>query len=178
MSVLLWYSHIRRTMTLLLSYFARKIDNQTRPPDLARLVAMCSWITYDVLPLLSTKCINATFISGVECYIKDKKISWSLYLHIRISCTCNLSNWPMEHCPTVFHYNDVIMSASASPITSLTIVYSTVYSLRSKKTSNLRVTGLCEGDSPVTGELPAQRASNAENVSIWWRHHAQRHGFV
>ena len=41
---------------------------------------------------------------------------------------------------------------------------------RSKKTSKLRVTGLCEGNSPVTGEFPAQRASNAENVSIWWRH--------
>ena len=42
---------------------------------------------------------------------------------------------------------------------------------RSKKEPNLRVTGLCEGNSPVTGEFPAQRASNAENVSIWWRHH-------
>ena len=42
---------------------------------------------------------------------------------------------------------------------------------RSKKTSKLRVTGLCEGNSPVTGEFPAPRASNAENVSIWWRHH-------
>ena len=41
---------------------------------------------------------------------------------------------------------------------------------RSKKTSKLRVTGLCEGNSPVTGEFPAQRASNADNVSIWWRH--------
>ena len=42
---------------------------------------------------------------------------------------------------------------------------------RSKETSKLRVTGLYEGNSPVTGEFPAQRASNAENVSIWWRHH-------
>ena len=42
---------------------------------------------------------------------------------------------------------------------------------RSKKTLKLRVTGLCEGNSPVTGEFPSQRASNAENVSIWWRHH-------
>ena len=41
---------------------------------------------------------------------------------------------------------------------------------RSKKTSKLGVTGLCEGNSLVTGEFPAQRASNAENVSIWWRH--------
>ena len=24
---------------------------------------------------------------------------------------------------------------------------------------------------PVTGEFPAQRASNVENVSIWWLHH-------
>ena len=37
---------------------------------------------------------------------------------------------------------------------------------RSKKTWKLRVTGLCEGYSPVTGELPSQRASNAENISI------------
>ena len=42
---------------------------------------------------------------------------------------------------------------------------------RSKKTSKLRVAGLCEGNSPGTGEFPAQMASNAENVSIWWRHH-------
>ena len=71
-----------------------------------------------------------------------------------------------------WYYNDVIISTIASQITSLTIVYSTVYSRRrSKKTSKLRVTGLCEGNSPVTCEFPAQRASNAENISIWWRHH-------
>ena len=44
---------------------------------------------------------------------------------------------------------------------------------RSKKTSKLRVTGLCVGNPPVTGEFPAQRASNAKNVSIWRRHHAR-----
>ena len=38
---------------------------------------------------------------------------------------------------------------------------------RSKKTSKLRVTGLWAGNSPVT----AQMASNAQNVSISWRHH-------
>ena len=30
---------------------------------------------------------------------------------------------------------------------------------------------LCAGNSPLTGEFPAQRASIAEIVSIWWRHH-------
>ena len=42
---------------------------------------------------------------------------------------------------------------------------------KSKKTSKLRVTGLCAGNSPETVEFPAQMASNAENASIWWRHH-------
>ena len=42
---------------------------------------------------------------------------------------------------------------------------------RTKKTYKFRVTGLCAGNSLVTGEFPAQMASNAENVSIWWRHH-------
>ena len=70
------------------------------------------------------------------------------------------------------HYDDVIMGAMASHITSLMIVYSTVYSgADQSKHQNLRVIGLCGGNSPGTGKFPAQMASNAENVSIWWRHH-------
>ena len=45
-----------------------------------------------------------------------------------------------------------------------------LFKRRSKKTSKLRVTGLCAGNSPVTGEFPVQMASDAENVSIWWHH--------
>ena len=56
------------------------------------------------------------------------------------------------------------MGATASQITSIT--FSQPF-----KTSKLCVTGLCAGNSPGTGEFPAQMASNAENVSIWWRHH-------
>ena len=44
---------------------------------------------------------------------------------------------------------------------------------KSQKTSKLRVTDLCEGNSLVTDEFPAQMTSNAENASIWWRHHVQ-----
>ena len=46
-----------------------------------------------------------------------------------------------------------------------------VFRHRSKKTSKLCVTGLCAGNSPEAGEFPAQMASKAEDVSIWWRHH-------
>ena len=65
------------------------------------------------------------------------------------------------------------MGAIASQIASLTIVYSIVYSdADKKKPSKLHVTGLCAGNSPGTGEFPAQMASYVENVSIWWHHHA------
>ena len=49
-----------------------------------------------------------------------------------------------------------------------------LFGRRSKKTSKFRVTGLCAGNSPGTGEVSAQMASNAENVSIWWRNHVGR----
>ena len=49
-------------------------------------------------------------------------------------------------------------------------LFNRLFRRRSMKTSKLCVTGLSEGNSPVTGEFPAQRTSNAENVSFWWRH--------
>ena len=70
------------------------------------------------------------------------------------------------------HYRDIMMTTMASQITSLTIVCSTVYSgADQRKTSKLLVTGICAGNSTVTGEFPAQRCSNTESVSNWWRHH-------
>ena len=58
------------------------------------------------------------------------------------------------------------MSVMASQITSLAIVYSTVYpgaDQRKHQSSALLAF--------VTGEFPAEMASNTENVSSWWRHH-------
>ena len=55
----------------------------------------------------------------------------------------------------------------------LDCLFNCLFMCRSKETSKLRVIGLCAGNSPVTGEFPAQTASNAENVSVWWRHHDQ-----
>ena len=73
----------------------------------------------------------------------------------------------------IHHYSDVIMGAIASQITSLTIVYSTVDSEadQRKHQSSASLAFVQAGNSPGTGEFPAQMASNAENVSIWWRHH-------
>ena len=63
------------------------------------------------------------------------------------------------------------MGAMASQVTSPTIVYSTVYSgADQRKHQSSASLAFCVMNSPVTGEFPAQITSNAENVSIWWRH--------
>ena len=83
------------------------------------------------------------------------------------------------------YYNDAFMSTMTSHITGVSIVYSAVCSGadQRKQQSSVLVAlcvenaaiwwrhCLCGGNSPATGEFPAQRASYAENVSIWWRHH-------
>ena len=69
------------------------------------------------------------------------------------------------------HYSDVIMRDGVSKHRRLDGLLNHLFRQRPKKTSKLRVTGLCEGHSPVTPESPAQRTSNTENISIWWRHH-------
>ena len=69
------------------------------------------------------------------------------------------------------HYSDVIMDTMASQITSLTIVHWNVYSGADQRKYQIAASLAFAGNSPVTGEFPAQRASNAESVPIWWRHH-------
>ena len=46
---------------------------------------------------------------------------------------------------------------------------------RSSQKTSKRVTGHCEGKSHVAGELRVQRANNAENVLIGWRHRENKH---
>ena len=110
--------------------------------------------------------------SGNTDWFPEHRISTRYsYVHLRVM----KHGGQDKHYSTTWHYNVVIMGSMASQVTSLTIVYSTVYSrCSSKKASKLRVTGLCAGNSPVTGEFPGQRTSNAENVSIWWRHHEKK----
>ena len=66
---------------------------------------------------------------------------------------------------SVWHYGDIIMGAIASQITSLTIVYSTVYSdaYQRKHQSSASLA--------FDRWIPRTKGSSAENISIWWRHH-------
>ena len=80
---------------------------------------------------------------------------------------CSMAELGRTNSSSCEHYSAVIMNAMVSQITSLM----TFIQVQIKENWKFRVTGLCEGNSPVTGEFPAQWASNEENVSIWWRHH-------
>ena len=88
------------------------------------------------------------------------------------ACTHTALNWPI-YSPTWYHtlrwrHNDHAGVSNHQPHGCL---LNRLFRRKSKNTSKLRVTGHCAGNSPGTGEFPAQMASYAENVSIWWRHH-------
>ena len=101
---------------------------------------------------------------------------------IDLSSTCRNCKGILTYCKTMsrrktdsslqWHHNELDGVSDHQPPDCL---LNRLFRLRSKKTSKPRVTGLCVGNSPVTGEIPAQKASNAENVSIWWRHHVMHY---
>ena len=106
-------------------------------------------------------------IQAVSCItIGTFKIDW---IHLM---------WLHQHCeicglfyilvPLRWRHNEHDSVSNQQPLNCL---LNRLFRRRSKKTPKLRVTGLCAGNSPGTGEFSTQMASNAENVSIWWRHH-------
>ena len=64
------------------------------------------------------------------------------------------------------HYNDITMSAMASQFTSHTMVYSPFIQGADQRKHQSSASQVCEGNSPVTGEFPARRASYPENAYI------------
>ena len=74
--------------------------------------------------------------------------------------------------PLQWHHNCCKSVSNHQPHDCL---LSRLFRRSSKKRSKLRVTGLCAGNSAGTSEFPAQMASNADNISIWWRHHGLKY---
>ena len=82
-----------------------------------------------------------------------------------------LDEYHRKQAGNVNHYNDVIIRAMASQITGVSSFCSTIGSDADQRKH--------QSPSPLafvrgfTGDrrIPAQKASNAENDFIWWRHH-------
>ena len=102
------------------------------------------------------------------CTIHGKVKSWDLQLtHLWHAYALWHHRSPMmtSHQSLDWHHNEC---NGISNHRHLDCLLNRLFKCRSKKTSKLFVTGLCE---EVTSEFPTQRASNTENVSIWWCHH-------
>ena len=112
------------------------------------------------------KHLSTWFLNRLTPHQKDNWSQLPIYV-------CIMSDRPIAQlnppCPT--HYNDVIMRMTASQITNVSMVCSNVCSGACQwKHQSSASHGLCEGNPPVTNGFPSQRASDAENVSNWWRY--------
>ena len=76
----------------------------------------------------------------------------------------------MQASSAQLHYTDVIMTTMASQITSLTVVYSIDHSGADQRKYQSSASVAFVWGIHQDRWIPAQRANNAKNVSIWWRH--------
>ena len=110
-------------------------------------LSILSWIQPIILPLMSklisNHCGNCSMGSEVCLSAIPASYPWALYRH-SLQWRHNEGDSVSNHQP-----HDCLLNR--------------LFGRRSKKTSKL-----C-----VTGEFPTQTASNAKNVSIWWRHHVR-----
>ena len=120
-----------------------------------------SW--HEIKKLFSKKETQSLEWQNVDGSVQDCSNSIANALELPQSCT-KPSMWSC-------HYCDVIMGAISSQITSLTIVCSTLYSgVDQRKHQSSASLAFVRGIHRSPVKFPAQMASNAENLSIWWRH--------
>ena len=120
---------------------------------------------------------NFAFILQSFCEMLIARMHNCQNMGIRvITPTCLLACWWNILIALRWRHNELDSVSNHQP---QDCILNRLFRCRSKKTSKLRVTGLCAGNSPGTDEFPAQMASYAENVSIWWRHHGPlQNGYI
>ena len=107
------------------------------------------------------------FVKGIHRWLVDPSHKWPVVLKA-FPChdVVTWRTWRRNIMPLQWRHNGRDGVSNRKPHDCL---LNRLFRRRSKKTPKLHVTGLCAGNSPVTGKFPAQRASDAENISIWWR---------
>ena len=87
---------------------------------------------------------NNTCMQGAIAWHNRVKVNYSGYIRsMNITLTSYWAEWRLK--------------SPESPLFTQPFIQAQI-----KETSKFRVTGLCEGNSPVTGEFPVQMVSNAE----------------
>ena len=122
---------------------------------------LTEWLQNDVIETDQKRRLLLT--SPQKCYIywnenRPKKLQvHSMPLPWRYFVSVENNENPWTHC------NDIIMSAMASQFTGVSIVSNHLSERSSKKISMLRITCLCDGNPPVTGEFPFTKGHWREN---------------
>ena len=98
-------------------------------------------------------------------YVRINEASEQLWC-ARFSSPCGLQTF---WCPCA-HYSDAIMSAMASQIAEVTIVYSSVCSSAYQRKINPPRHWPLRWEFTGGRWISNTKASKTENVSIWWRH--------
>ena len=156
--------------------FARTLEYSLRLCTLFTLLALCrvqvliifaKSVRFDLRTLFSNAIYAVTWLKPDEC-LK----SMMTPRHGNIFC----GTGTYKNTVRLLESDNALLwlhngSESISNVQPHDCLFNCLFRRRSKKALKLRVTGLCAWNSPGTGEFPAQMASNAENVSIWWRHH-------
>ena len=122
------------------------------------IIWRCYWNHFWISTMHAIKLDHARVITEWRMEVWLPLLSWCWSTLSQSDC----SNWVMREVK------------DSCPRPGWDGLHKRLFKRRSMKTSKRCVTGFCEGNSPVTGECPAQGASNAENVSIWLRHHIRR----
>ena len=93
------------------------------------------------------------------CYFKNMSIIW-------IS-NCNEFEFLLKHASFIGFHNP------ATGVLSCTLHWrhNERDDVSNHRCLHCLLNALYAGNSPVTGELPSQKASNSENACIWWRHY-------
>ena len=127
-------------------------------------------------PLVSHICVNESASigsdNGLSLYGANSSFT---KMHLKVSSAKWRPSCPggdeltCQH-PTL-HHCDVIMGDGVSNNQPHHCLFNRLFWLKSKETPKPALPVLCEGNTPVTGGFPSQRASNAETVSTAWRHH-------
>ena len=124
-------------------------------------------------PLVAVCCLSKVSMMGV--WSPEFSHWWnSKRRQIDLLVICSwFSSFLRRYVHLTVHYIDVIMTTIASQITSLTVVFSTVYSdvdqRKHQSSASLAFVWGIHRDRWI----PRTKGSYAENVSIWWRHHAE-----
>ena len=140
---------------------------------------MCVWKTqsqtnmqiFSCFHLLNIYDIKYTFV-GVKSRSSKLNVAYSKWYCPIFECILLLTNliWVhyLQHVVSLqwrHHVNDGVSNHRG-----LDGFVNCLFRRRSKRISNLCVSGLCKGNSPVTGGFPSKSASNAESVSRSLRH--------